>query len=388
MALRLSQRNEIDKIVEETTGAHIISVLPAVQEHGFALSPFEVFIVKKDRIANRFSLGDCELLGYHNKNERTRQVELFMHKNGSYSTSGYKSDIWRISVNGTDDLSQFKRHYRIVKNFFFGDWQYFWEKIILEGLDSIETERQMWESISAMNRIERQHSLNLKLEQSLRKSLFTNLDAFLIPTGSSTINVSEFAKTGDIYEGVTPSLAAFVKWLQNIPQLSGSEGNYFDIFSDEQKRALQAIEKDLTKFDPYSFWQTIEQISEIENIDSIDKLNFVLREADIQRTSSDKKEELIATYIRTARNILAHNLEATSIEEMYLLRIGYTPVAGDLVISQALEICFDFVQRLNDNVFCLLPERLKSWEDCVKRAAASDTRDLETRLQSHSDSSL
>lgn len=50
MALRLSQRNEIDKIVEETTGAHIISVLPAVQEHGFALSPFEVFIVKKTEL--------------------------------------------------------------------------------------------------------------------------------------------------------------------------------------------------------------------------------------------------------------------------------------------------------------------------------------------------
>ncbi len=377
----------------EDLGVHVVAALPTSDGHGFGLSPFELFLLKQDRIVLRESLSNCRLFVIHEANNTIRLRLVLPESGRCYETS---CDADWISTNGEeDDASKFAE----AVNFpgFFEDWRYLWEDLILTEFEFCVREWHLWQQISSWGQHQENVTTNFlpadsvskHLGRSVGKSLFASLDDFLLQPDEDSKQVMNFWRNNEWNDGAMPSLKSLTEKLQSICTSSQTETGFQPpdtwencaVFSDDQIKELKNIETDLKKYDPYIFWSQAQQDYLQNSAEGESKLDFVLRKIDEQKMANDNQEQVLATYIRTARNAMANNRHPMGIEQYYILRAGYCVGLHENLITQAIDRCFDFLRRLHTNVFGFDPRQLEDWQKSLYSSSASDAEELRCLLE-------
>jgi len=364
---------ELAAVIKEATGAHVLGVLPSSEGHSFGVTPFELLVQGETGKVERFRLGDCKLIGVH-QGDGTARLEL----HGTH----FHSDFHRRSEGSTDpEVDQFRKQFACAMSFY-EDWQFLWERTMLPEFTSIVNDYWAWKHVGSWNKypgpstittgpMEVHGSVRQNMGRALGKSLFTSLDAFLLQKEHTG---HHYGKTGSLnsgewYEGITPTLRFLVKWLEDACIYDVCKKKYVSVLSKEQQNKLKKIQVEIEQYDPFCFWNQVERDWK-QKSNSQSKMDFVLNMADKQKQDPEKEEEMIATYIRTARNTAAHNRYPTTIEQMYLLRVGYKGIEETLS-GQALDACYSFLAKLHTDVCSLERANIKCWHEEICKEAQS-----------------
>ena len=204
---------------------------------------------------------------------------------------------------------------------------------------------------------------------SLGKSLFTSLDTFLLKPNQEMNITHNKLRIGGKLDGITPSLYTFLQELESVILL-------------QNRCHLVKIRRKLAKFtydQKRGFWKRITRSKNFENKSEHDKIIMVKKMADAQLKRGSENPELIATYIKTPRNPMAHNHGLTCLEEVYLLQVGYT-TDGMQILNIILDICYNFLKQINLEIFQQDNQCLDAWNDELHNYAKKISLDIKQTL--------
>lgn len=360
----IERRAEIAHILN-SEGAHAVMMLPTQGDYDFAMSPFELFVLRGTQIQLRKQLNMCTLYTMDNE-DGTKQFALATSSTvgGTFYETDFQAKVPGDLPKEQDPAFQFAAAGNSMP--FFRSWNFLWEHTLLSEFAGILRDWHIWKQIPAWGKYPASKTTDIGtsdsagyLGQIIGKSLFTSLDAFLIDPGNEP-KFHEKLRCGNWADGITPSLRTTIKILERISRekLARQTGWETDCaFSKEQLRALRSIRQDLSRFTkPSKFWIELTEdpkFNEHDRIKSLDRLTELIDEQikDVKE-HPENRPKLLANYIHTARNAIAHNRQPIDLQELYLLRVGYEGVAEKL-IGEAIEECFRLLLRIYTEVFGL-----------------------------------
>jgi len=374
----MGRKEEICKILEDA-GAHPVQVLLTLEGYDYGMSPFELFILNGDKIHHRTLLGNC-CIGLSDNLDGTHQFTVIGSEFNA-KVSSENEDNNHIMTNFASIIN---------KKEFYKKWHNLWNSTILSEFTSLLRDWHMWKQVPFWGKyiafsiisFREPTTLEKNIGQAVGKSLFTSLDSFLIEPFLK-IKTQEKLRCGRWEDGITPSLHTLVEVLENIEtgKIHVSQGWMNSTpFSDKQSESLCKIKCDLKKYTkPNRFWDKLANHSNFDEKDRNKNLDLLFEMVDEKMLAENRKEEILTTYIRTARNAMAHNRDTLDLEEQYLIRIGYNGMEERLV-EQTLETIFDFLTRIYTEVFGLDKQDLLDWKNDVDREAESIGEDFYKKL--------
>jgi len=385
----MNRKEEIAEILRGQ-GVHPVMTLPTLDEYDYGMSPFELFVLKGKKVTLRRILDQCSI-SFSKNEDGARQFQLAIKGLGSNAFYGtnFNAKVPAEIESGIDPVSQFGG--AVNDSPFFEAWSHLWMDTILLEFSSILSDWYTWKQVVGGRKYSASHLiifgspnvLEQNISQAIGKSLFTSLDSFLLKPVSEG-NTQKALRCGRWYDGLTPSLHTLIQVLEEITQEKVSVPiGWMESapFNDAQLETLSRIKSALKKFaNPDRFWKDLVDHSDFDQNSRAKSLDLLIKLADEQAADENRKEELLATYIRTSRNAMAHNRDPLDLHENYLLRVGYEG-ASEKLIEQAVDTIFDFLMQIHTGVFGLNRQSLLDWKQEAETKARSIGLELATTLR-------
>jgi len=374
----VERKSEIENIVE-AAGSHAALTLVTLDGPDYAMSPFELFVLRGSEVVLRLPLGQCDTYTTGNT-DGTRQFELAMQ---SGSGAFYVSDVSSKVPGEKEDTEEIAVHFAGMVNIspLYEDWVFLWENTILSEFESILLDWHVFRQFAPrMIDVKPPSVVNQQISRRFAQSLFTSLDSFLLSPGYEA-KTNDKLRCGRWEDGITPSLHVLTeKLLQfNLEYLKYFRGN--KVFNDRQLENLKEAKADLAKYEKGGkFWDELASNPNFCQKKVPEQIDLLCDMADAQMSCPSRQPELIATYIRTARNAMAHNRRSLSLHELYLSRTGYKQD----ILAKAVEVISDFLLRIHTEVCGMPKETFEVWrnnaEDRVVDSLASLTESFKVDI--------
>lgn len=354
-------------------GAHAVMMLPTLEGNDFAMSPFELFVLDGTEIIDRVPLNQC----YVHTNMNQDGTEQFnLATSSSVNATFYASEHQGKLMAEQDSTREFES----VANSspFFLKWNFLWTHTLLSEFAIILRDWHIWSQISTWGKYPASSIVSFGTSEFAEdigrvfgKSLFTSLDTFLISPVNENPALKDL-RCGIWEDGITPSLHTVTEMLDKISvdrTVVPMGWETQSAFSDEQRKALNRIQRELKQYKKSEFWKNLVCHPDFDRGDKDKSLDLLIQMADDQTGNTDRRPELLSTYIHTARNAMAHNSKHVDLQEFYLLRVGYEGFAEKLV-GEAIEKSFSFLYQLYTDVFGLQGRELCDWKELADKNAA------------------
>lgn len=373
------ERKEQLALVLDEVGAHAVMTLPTLDGCDFAMSPFELFVIDGDKIEHRKALGQCYFTYSHDKPDG--EVALKLHQEVGESSFSETSQT-RVDTTAGRKFGAAANVSMANIDHPFRHWDFLWNRSLLKEFAGILQDWNMWRWVPVWDEDD---SDRLALNGTSRrtryfgglagKSLITRLDTFLV-SGETDQTLLEKLRFGDWRDGFTPSLRAAVEVLENLGKLDVDFWEVPKFFNDSQMDALHGIKADLNRYEkPDDFW------SEWAGGDDKAKtIEAMLEKLEELKRDPQNRPELLAGIIHTERNARTHNREHLNIQKHYLMNTGYKGLQEPF-IGEAVEECFKFLLRLNNDVFGMPAERLLDWRKRTDRCTKENAKLMMGKLK-------
>lgn len=250
---------------------------------------------------------------------------------------------------------------------------------LLETYAQIVKEWHIWQQFSVWGKYPASRTINFGSPEldglvaaAVGKSLFANLDVFLLSPSDTEKQNSSRIRAIDEACGATTSLFQFTEKLENI-------------LPDGGGGPLNEIRQDMRRYDSTEgsrFWRGVTEAEGCAEIGRGEKWELVKSRADEQASSENGNQRLLSTYIKTFRNVMAHNQRAPRIYEEFLVYVGYE-TGQEGLLEQAIRTGFNFLKRI-DSEFCEFlsegSQDLDDWSNNLHAHASSLGQELKLAI--------
>ncbi len=352
------KKNEIKNAIKET-GSHSILALPTADNYSFGISLFELFILKDGQIKSRHPLDECKIyFSDMNGKHKKLQINISFNQNNSFSATEYNAKV----PNNKQDISAFNFAKAVNDRSWRNRISNIWESFLVEFETTLRI-FHMWKKVAVWSEYPGPNIIELPVFEEYQRTLGNNIGRTLF------ISLNEFLR-GSNGRGneLKFSLSALIKKTKQFQGESLPE--CYDVkypFTSEQIKVLESVEKDIKKFGKaHQFW---EQIND-DNLTNQQKQNLI-----IELIAKQSSEQRIATYLRTARNCMAHNSKMSNLEKFYLINVGYND-AEEYLTEIAINETFKFLSRIHTEVFGLDKQSLLNRKNKAELEAVRDAEKL------------
>lgn len=383
------RKAEIANILSNA-GVHAVMTLPTLEGYDFAISPFELFVLHGTQIEFRLLQNRCSIHFVKNQ-DGSRKLVLSRSPlvGGAFYETSYQAKVpGNIPANQNPAI---RFGFAVDNRPFFNSWNFLWEQTLLTEFCVILRDWHIWKQIPARGKYQASSIVDFGtprhieiIGQLVGRSLFTNLDAFLIKPMDEPYFIEKL-RFGNWGVGITPSLHMAIEILRKISNMKiGLQASWEipDAFSQGQVEALHNIRADLKRYSrPNKLWENLVSHPAFFEDDRLKSTNLLNRFADKQVNDDECLHKLLATYIRTYRNAMAHNRNLTDLQEHYLYRVGFEGIQENLT-GKAIEVCYNFLVQLYTKVFGLPEEDMLRWRKQANQNAEEEAMELLARLSS------
>ena len=373
-----------DMIAE--TGAHPIACLPTLGDHDYGISPWELFVFRGDELV---SCRPLEQIEFSLTGDNCEEMTLDMQA-PPYSTpySSYNTVVPKLSEDST--ALNFAFSAGNADNQLFPSLRRAWDQI-LDAFKDVVRAQYMWRQVGVWSQYPGPHIISLTntsphqefVGEAVAHSLFIGLETLF--AGEDRHIKKRLAKDAleDYHLGYPSSLHVLCKRLENASEFS-LDTQFYDAefgFSDIQKDAIKNIRKELCEYKKSSFWEDVGKArnkSEAWESEMTRTLDLMIED----ENKYPPKQRMI-DYIKTCRNLRAHNSTARKEEKYFVDKVGYFSGNGEeTVTTEAIDVIFGFISRINLEVFGNQND-ITEWREEIEFNALGEAKILRATFDDH-----